>query len=115
MEESKLSIHAERNEKAIILVASGRVDGTTVSILQSAVQEQIEAGETTLVFNLEDLNYVSSAGLRVFLIAARSTNAKGGKILLFGLRDHIAQVFEISGFASVLSIHKTRPEALAEA
>ncbi len=114
MEESKLSIHAEKEDRAVILVASGRLDGTTVSILQSAVQEQIQAGETTLVFNLEGMSYVSSAGLRVFLMAARSTNAEGGKVLLFGLRDHIAEVFKISGLNNLLPIYKSHTEALAE-
>lgn len=114
MQESRLTIQAEKEDKAVILIASGRVDGTTVSILQSAVQEQIEAGETILVFNLEDLSYVSSAGLRVFLMATRSANAEDGKVILFGLREHVAQVFEISGFTSILSIYKTRREALAE-
>ncbi len=110
--ENTLSVRTERNEKAIIVCPLGRVDGNNVEVLESAIQEQIEAGEKILVFDLEDLNYISSAGLRVLLVTARRTQSEGGKTVFCGLAEHIANVFEISGFNNILTVYKSRSEAL---
>ncbi len=112
MENSKLTVETEQDDKALILVVNGRVDGSTVGILESAVQEQIDAGHKTLVFDFKDLSYISSAGLRALLIAARLTQKEGGQALFCALADHIAEIFEISGFNEILTIHATRADAL---
>ncbi|MCE2424937.1 MAG: STAS domain-containing protein [Pseudomonadales bacterium] len=107
-----LSVPSEEHDKAVILCPAGRVDGTNVAILQGAVRERLDAGQTTVVFDLVDLNYISSAGLRVFLMAARDLQRHGGKALFCGLSEQIMQVFEITGFDKILSVHGTRDEAL---
>ncbi|MDE0486001.1 MAG: STAS domain-containing protein [Nitrospira sp.] len=111
-EKAKLSVEAEQGDKATILIVNGRVDGSSVGILESAVQEQINTGNKTLVFDFKDLSYISSAGLRALLIAARLTQKEGGKALFCALADHIAEIFEISGFNEILDIRATRAEAL---
>ena len=112
--ENTLSVRTERDEKAVIVCPLGRVDGSNVQILESAIQEQLAAGEKKmLVFDFEELNYISSAGLRVLLVTARRMQAEGGKTLFCGLAEHIAQIFEISGFNTILTICKNRSEALA--
>lgn len=111
-EKAKLSVEAEQSDKAAILIVNGRVDGSSVGILESAVQEQINAGHKTLVFDFKDLSYISSAGLRALLIAARLTQKEGGKALFCALADHIAEIFEISGFNEILDIRATRADAL---
>ena len=110
--ENTLSVRTERNEKAMIVCPLGRIDGSNVQILESAIQEQTEVGEDILVFDFEDLNYISSAGLRVLLVTARRTQAEGGKTVFCGLAEHIAHVFEISGFSNILTVCKSRSEAL---
>ena len=111
-ENAKLSVQTERGDRAMILVVIGRVDGSTVGILESTVQEQIEAGHKTLIFDFKDLSYISSAGLRALLIAARLTQKEGGKTLFCSLSDSIAEIFEISGFTQILDIRATRADAL---
>ena len=111
--ENALSVQTERTEKAVVVCPVGRVDGSNVGVLESAIKEQIDAGEQTLVFDFEGLNYISSAGLRVLLVTARRTQAEGGKALFCGLAEHIAHVFEISGFTNILTICQNRSEALA--
>ena len=111
-EKAKLSVETEDGDKATILIVTGRVDGSSVGILDSAVQEQINAGKKTLVFDFKDLSYISSAGLRALLIAARLTQKEGGKALFCALADHISEIFEISGFNEILEIHDTRANAL---
>ena len=111
--EHALSVQTERSEKAVIVCPVGRVDGSNVEVLESAIREQLDAGEKTLVFDFEGLNYISSAGLRVLLVTARRMQAEGGKTLFCGLAEHIAHVFEISGFTNILTICQSQSEALA--
>ena len=111
-ERSKLSVEAEQDDKATILIVVGRVDGSSVGILESTVQEQINAGNKTLIFDFKDLSYISSAGLRALLIAARLTQKEGGRALFCTLPNHIAEIFEISGVNEILDIRATRIDAL---
>ena len=111
--EQTLSIRTERSEKAAIVCPLGRVDGSNVEILESAIQEQLEAGEKKLVFDFEHLVYISSAGLRTLLVAARRLQTEGGAALFCGLAEHIAHIFEISGFNSILTVYESRDEALS--
>ena len=111
--ESSLSVQTERNAKAVIVCPVGRIDGSTVGVLEGAIREHLDAGEKTLVFDFADLNYISSAGLRVLLVTARRLQAEGGKTLFCGLAEHIAHVFEISGFTNILTICRSRSDALA--
>ena len=111
-EKPKLSVEADHNDKATVLIVTGRMDGSSVGILESAVQEQIDAGHKTLIFDFKDMSYISSAGLRALLIAARLTQKEGGKALFCALADHIAEIFEISGFNGILDIRATRADAL---
>ena len=111
--ENALAVQTERTEKAVIVCPVGRVDGSNVGVLESVIKEQLDAGEQTLVFDFGGLNYISSAGLRVLLVTARQAQAEGGRALFCGLAEHIAHVFEISGFTNVLTICQSRSEALA--
>ena len=66
-----------------------------------------------LVLDLAGLDYVSSAGLRVLLKAAKEARAAGSRFALAGLRPAVREVFEVSGFFAVLTAYPTRAEALA--
>ena len=116
-ERAKLTVKSETlavgSGEAFIICPCGRVDGSTVNILDDAVREQTEAGAGVLIFDFEETSYISSAGLRVLLLSARKMQSSGGKALFCGLAPHIAQVFEISGFSAVLDIRANRADALA--
>lgn len=111
--QSSLTVPSVEQDGAVVLCPTGRIDGTNVTILQGAVRERLEAGQTTLVFDLIELNYISSAGLRVLLMAARDLQAQGGKAVFCNLSDQIRQVFEITGFDKILSVHGNRENALS--
>ena len=112
----KLTVRVElapvESGEAVILCPSGRVDGSTVGILDGAVQERIDAGAGVLIFDFEETSYISSAGLRVLLMSARKMQSGGGKAVFCGLLPHIAEVFEISGFSAILDIRASRAQAL---
>ena len=89
------------NEK-VTLTVSGRLDTTTAPELESALDEVLE-NTKELVFNLENLEYISSAGLRVILKAQKVMNTKGS-MKLTGVNDSIMEVFDITGFLDILTI-----------
>ncbi len=117
--QDKLTVKTETaavaSGEAFIICPCGRVDGSTVGILDEAVRGFPEEGGGILIFNFADMEYISSAGLRVLLLSARKMQSSGGKALFCGLAPHIMQVFEISGFSSILDIRESLADALAAA
>ena len=88
------------------------MDGTNASILDEVIRDQLEAGQSSLVFDFTNLGYISSAGLRVLLVAARECQSRDGKFVFCGLSKMVAEVFEISGFDKILTVLASRDEAL---
>ena len=109
----RLKVQIEREEAAVVICPSGRIDGSNVDVLEKTIDEQISAGEKALIFDFTDLNYISSAGLRVLLVTARRMQQGEGCTLFCALAEHIATIFEISGFKSILQVCETRNDALA--
>jgi stage II sporulation protein AA (anti-sigma F factor antagonist) len=108
-----MQVKEEREGDALILCLQGRLDSANAKALEAALLAPVQAGEKLVVLDLSTLDYISSAGLRVVLIAAKQQKAKQGRFALCGLRDEIREVFEISGFAKILDIRPTRKEILA--
>jgi len=104
-----------RKGSALVLAVSDRVDSVTSPELERRIGELIAGGERVLVVDLSGLAYVSSAGLRVFLSAAKKLKAAGGKLLLCSLGGMVQEVFVMSGFADILSIYDTLEKALKDA
>lgn len=97
---------------ARILSLSNRLDAVTSKPVEERILGLINGGEHRLVVDLARLEYISSAGLRVLLLAAKRMKAVDGRLALCSPTDHVRQVFEISGFASVISIHASRDQAI---
>jgi anti-sigma B factor antagonist len=91
---------------------SGRLDAATSSDAESVITGVIDNNHSKILINLENLTYISSAGLRVLLVAAKEMKAKSGKIILCSLIDNVKSVFEISGFSIIFEICSTKEEAL---
>jgi anti-anti-sigma factor len=96
----------------VILALSGKLDATSAKTFEDKILGLINSGAQRLVVDLSQLEYVSSSGLRVFLLAAKHLQATDGKIVLCGLQDHVRQVFDLAGFSSILSIYGSREETL---
>ena len=107
-----MDIREERKDGFLVLGLEGRLDATNSKILEEKVLAVIDGGETRFVIDLSQLNYVSSAGLRVFLLASKRLNPAGGKLVLCSLQEPVKQVFDIVGFYSIFSISSSRDEAL---
>lgn len=95
-----LNIEKEIND-AVTLKLSGRLDTTTAPQLESALDEALpEASD--MVFDLDGLEYVSSAGLRVILKAQKAMSAKG-TLKIKNVSESVMEVFDITGFSDILT------------
>jgi anti-anti-sigma factor len=107
-----MEISEDRKADAVVLALSGKLDATTAKTFEKKLLSQIESGERRFVINLAQLDYISSAGLRVFLLAAKRLNSANGKILLSSLQDSVREVFDITGFSSVFCIYGSDDDAI---
>ena len=99
------------NDTHIVSIA-GSLDSTTSPAAQKAL-DAVLAGARKVALDFSQLDYISSAGLRVLLGAAKQLRASGGKLGMFGLNQSVREVFEISGFSAILSVYPSEAEALA--
>ena len=96
-----------------VLKLSGRLDGTAAPQLEKKLAEVIAAGSDRLVFDCSGVEYASSAGLRVFLLAAKHLKTRGGRCGFAALPPNLREVFTLSGFLEVLEVHETVDQATA--
>lgn len=80
----------------------GRLDTATAPLLEAELKKSI-LGKTTVIFDLKDLEYISSAGLRVLLSAQKCMN-KQGTMTVINVSESVMDVFEVTGFSEILSI-----------
>ncbi len=97
-----MTIEKIANGTELTVALSGRLDTTTSPKLEAALKESI-IGVTALVFDFASLEYISSAGLRVLLSAQKIMN-KQGSMVIRHINETIHEVFDITGFANILTI-----------
>ena len=94
-----------------IVAVTGSLDSTTSPEAQKSL-DAVVAGARKVALDFSQLDYISSAGLRILLGAAKQLRGKGGTLAMFGLNQSVREVFEISGFSSILSVYQSEAEAL---
>lgn len=99
-----------RNDIHIVSI-SGSLDSSTSPEAQKSL-DSVVASAKKVMLDFSDLDYISSAGLRILLGAAKQLRASGGTLGMFGLNQSVREVFEISGFSSILSVYQSEAEAL---
>lgn len=99
-----MEITETKHASATVLALAGRLDGLASPALEQRVDAALASGAKALVLDLSALAYVSSAGLRVFLTAAKKFKTAGGRATFVALPAPIREVFELSGFLTVLDI-----------
>ena len=107
-----MKIKEDKKGQAIVLAIEGRLDSITSGTLEKKFLTVIDAGEKNIVFDFTSMDYISSAGLRVLLMAARKTAKLGGKVVLAALCDNVKEVFDIAGFTSIFTITGSSEEAI---
>ncbi len=97
-----MTIHVNKNGQETVVAVIGRLDTTTAPELEAALQANL--GDTaSLVLDFAELQYISSAGLRVLLGAQKLMN-KQGSMVVRHVNETVAEVFEVTGFVDILTI-----------
>jgi stage II sporulation protein AA (anti-sigma F factor antagonist) len=98
-----------------VLAPIGRIDTTTSAAVEEALHTTVDDGGRELVVDLEGVDYISSAGLRVFLVLAKRLRNEHGRLVLCGMPEPVRQVFHLAGFLPLFEIERTRQAAVARA
>ena len=96
-----------------LLAMEGNLDTNTSVDAQDHINGLIDDGAAKLVVDFEKVDFVSSAGLRVLLATAKKLGGVGGSLRICGLNETVAEVFEISGFSTILNVFPSESEALS--
>jgi anti-sigma B factor antagonist len=108
-----MQIEIKESQGIQIISFEGNLDTGTSPEAESKINELIAAGKQKLLVNFEQLNFISSAGLRVLLATVKKLNASGGDLRICSLNATVQEVFDISGFVTILNVKNTEEEALS--
>jgi anti-sigma B factor antagonist len=107
-----MEIIEKKQNEINIFKLSGRLDSNTSPTLEKKIAEAIKNGAKNMVIDFENLDYISSAGLRIILKTTKDLKRNEGSIILCAMQDYVKEVFEIAGFDSFLPIVSTMDDAL---
>jgi len=107
-----MEILEEKRDNSHIFSLRGRLDSKTSAAFEKSLFAAIDTESRRIVVSCTDLDYISSAGLRVILKATKTLKPLGGSIILCSMRDYVREVFEISGFDTFLTILPSLDDAL---
>jgi anti-anti-sigma factor len=107
-----MQIGEEKAGGALVIAPAGRLDSVSSSELEKMVVARIDAGERRLVLDLAGVEYISSAGLRVLLLAAKRLREPPAALVLCGLGSSVRTVLELAGFLPLFVVEAGREQAL---
>ena len=107
-----MQIHEEKQGEVLIVRVSEHLDTASSAIFESRLLGLVEHGERQIIVDCGELEYVNSAGLKVFLIAAKRLEPLGGKLILCALAPSVLMIFEMIGFTRIMKIVPSLDEAL---
>ncbi|MCB9245334.1 MAG: STAS domain-containing protein [Flavobacteriales bacterium] len=95
-----------------IVHLSGNLDTNTSPPVEAKISNLLEEGTRKMVIDLSETDYVSSAGLRIFLATAKKITANGGAVKLAGPNSVVKEILDISGFSTILDVRPDRADAI---
>ncbi|MBQ9193161.1 MAG: STAS domain-containing protein [Bacteroidales bacterium] len=99
-----MEIHITETEGTLTARFAGRLDTPAAADVMHEVQPLLDGADKTIVLDCQDMTYISSSGLRIFLTIRKAAAAKGGKVIIQGLSNDIRQVFMMTGFLQLFEI-----------
>ncbi len=103
----------ENRREVTILAPRHRVDTNNAPEVEKIIWENIGDGDGKMIIDFSQVNYISSAGLRVLLKTAKQMKKGGGKLGLCNLNDQIKEVLELSGFMGIIDCHDSVDSCIA--
>jgi anti-anti-sigma factor len=107
-----MEVTESRSGSTTTLKIVGRVDSSVAKALEQKVRE-VASRDDAIVVDLSGMHYVSSAGLRSFIILAKQAHAKNQTIALTGMSDEVSEIFDISGLLELFKIYDSVEAAIA--
>jgi len=107
-----MEISETRSGTTLVIMPAGRLSAESAPAFQERVLTLIDAGEPSVLLDLAQLDYISSAGLRSLLIAAKRVQALDGRFALCALTENVGHVFRMSGFDAIFDVFPDRDTAL---
>ena len=107
-----MKIETTTDDSVTVVAMEGNLDTNTSVEAQDQINALIEGGALKMVTDFSKVDFVSSAGLRVLLATAKKLGGVGGTLRVCGLNDEVNEVFEISGFSTILDVFPDRDAAL---
>jgi anti-sigma B factor antagonist len=108
-----MKVEKKKSEKGIeILQVSGRIDPSTSNQLEEEINAALSTGQSKLVLNLSEVEFISSTGLRIFLTALKKVKAQNGDVKICCMNSNVEKIFKIAGFVSLFDILSTEEEAV---
>jgi anti-sigma B factor antagonist len=110
----KMNINVLQKEGYTLVIIQGRLDTITAGDFENKIMEILGGGVTKLLLDCSNLTYISSSGLRVFLVAQKKMLATGGILRICCLKPEIKNIFDISGFSVIFSIFSDVEKAISD-
>ena len=101
--QKRFEITHQKDEDIQIMNIAGHLDGVSSEMAEQVILQTIENADK-IIFKLDDLIYISSAGLRIILVAAKKARNKKARIVFCSLGENVRKIFEISNFHTILDI-----------
>lgn len=108
-----MEVTISKGQHATIFTLKGRLDSNTAPQFEKQLQDFLVSPKSHLVFDFDNLEYISSAGLRVILNTAKAYSSGPYHFAACAMQEHVQEVFEISGFDSFIAIHRSVDESLS--
>lgn len=99
-----MKVQITQNADQVMVTLEGRLDTVTSSEFEKSINPYFQMQGIELVLDCTSMEYISSAGLRVVLMAHKSITAKGGRFIIRNLSNEVRSVFDMTGFSRILTI-----------
>jgi anti-anti-sigma factor len=110
-----MELREEKVGEVSVVEVKGRIDSTTAPALGERLRANLEAPKVRVVLDLSRLEYISSAGFRILLLAAKRADETGSRLVLCGVAGKVKQLFDLGGFLDLFTIVGSREEGIAAA
>ncbi len=107
-----MEIVGYKDRDVLVFRVEGRLDSETCEEVSGQLDSWVEMGETWLVGDLSDLEYINTFGIRVFLVAHRKLLSRGGSLVLCGLKGTAKEIFGITGVTDMIPMVASKSDAL---
>ena len=108
-----MEVIEKRQDGVVVLALKGRLDSNTSGDFEKQLLGMVQGGESRFVLDFSELDYISSAGLRVLLKAVKELKRTDGRLCVCAVKDYIREIFSLSGFLSFLPTYVTIEESLS--